>query len=290
MAPLRSTPGSPGPATQITETDGPTTLDIAAIADGEGMKRSGTDVIGFTIAGGSTVTEDTLATILALGSPVAGDIGIPTDSPYELLRGNSGWRYKYNGYWVVPPITGDWTSTNLQGSSTRTSAGGVEVLTLDNAANWHIQGAWHTASHGTTYTVGMWHEILNGAGAGNEGLVFGFMESATSKVTYFRFESDSASLNVVRAVDLDTGAASKPYDEALAYWQGPVHFVRITWAANVVSFDVGASPVGPWHTVHSEAEDAYFTTAPNRVFWGATNRTVGDIDGKLFTLFHFAAV
>lgn len=38
--------GGGGPATQIDETGGPTTLDIAAIADGQFLKRSGTDIVG----------------------------------------------------------------------------------------------------------------------------------------------------------------------------------------------------------------------------------------------------
>lgn len=46
--------GGAGPATQIDETSGPTTLDIAAIADGEYLRRSGTDIIGDTPSSGST--------------------------------------------------------------------------------------------------------------------------------------------------------------------------------------------------------------------------------------------
>lgn len=45
--------GGGGAATQIDETGGPTTLDIAAIADGEYLRRSGTDIIGDTPSGGT---------------------------------------------------------------------------------------------------------------------------------------------------------------------------------------------------------------------------------------------
>lgn len=48
--------GGGGPATQIDETGGPTTLDIAAIADGEYLRRSGTDIIGDTPSGGGVLT------------------------------------------------------------------------------------------------------------------------------------------------------------------------------------------------------------------------------------------
>jgi hypothetical protein len=48
-----------GAATQITETSGPTTLNIGAIADGEYLKRSGTDIVGAAVSGGSgAVTND----------------------------------------------------------------------------------------------------------------------------------------------------------------------------------------------------------------------------------------
>lgn len=46
--------GGGGAATQIDETGGPTTLDIAAIADGEYLKRSGTDIVGDTPAAGGS--------------------------------------------------------------------------------------------------------------------------------------------------------------------------------------------------------------------------------------------
>ena len=38
-----------GPATQIDETAGPTTLDIGAIADGEHLRRSGTNIVGHNV-------------------------------------------------------------------------------------------------------------------------------------------------------------------------------------------------------------------------------------------------
>jgi len=47
-------PGAGGAATQIIETGGPTTLDIAAIADGEFLKRVGTDIVSAAVSGGST--------------------------------------------------------------------------------------------------------------------------------------------------------------------------------------------------------------------------------------------
>lgn len=51
---IRATPalsggsGSSGPATQLAETSGPTTLDIAAITDGQFLKRVGATVVSAT--------------------------------------------------------------------------------------------------------------------------------------------------------------------------------------------------------------------------------------------------
>lgn len=58
------TGGTAGPATQIRETGGPTTLNIASIPDGDFLKRSGTTVVGASIGGGpqtgtATTTDNT---------------------------------------------------------------------------------------------------------------------------------------------------------------------------------------------------------------------------------------
>jgi hypothetical protein len=52
------TSGGGGAATQITETSGPTTLDIAAISDGQYLIRSGTDVVGATLSKAATSDID----------------------------------------------------------------------------------------------------------------------------------------------------------------------------------------------------------------------------------------
>jgi hypothetical protein len=49
-----------GAATQITETSGPTTLDITTIGDGEYLKRDGTTVVGGTPAGGGGAVRNLL--------------------------------------------------------------------------------------------------------------------------------------------------------------------------------------------------------------------------------------
>lgn len=49
----RTGAGSSGPATQIDETGGPSTLDIGAIVDGEFLKRVGTDIVSASVPGGA---------------------------------------------------------------------------------------------------------------------------------------------------------------------------------------------------------------------------------------------
>lgn len=50
---LGNAPPVAGPATQIDETSGPTTLDIAGIVDGEFLKRVGTDIVSDSVPGGA---------------------------------------------------------------------------------------------------------------------------------------------------------------------------------------------------------------------------------------------
>lgn len=67
--------GTSGPATQITETSGPTTLTIGAIADGQYAQRVGTTLVGGSPSGSGTVTSVamTVPTFLSIaGSPITG--------------------------------------------------------------------------------------------------------------------------------------------------------------------------------------------------------------------------
>lgn len=68
-----TTPAAPtsGPATQITETGGPTTLDIAAIVDGQFLQRSGTTIVSSAGAGYSDeAAQDAIGTILVDSSTI----------------------------------------------------------------------------------------------------------------------------------------------------------------------------------------------------------------------------
>jgi len=71
-------------ATQITETSGPTTLDIGAIADGEFLKRSGTGVVGDSDVASKTQSK---SVSIHFPNPTVGDGAYPIDFPAEM----NGW-------------------------------------------------------------------------------------------------------------------------------------------------------------------------------------------------------
>lgn len=54
---------SPGPATVLTETSGPTDLAIGAIADGEYLRRVGATVVGGTPSGGGGAVDAPLISL-----------------------------------------------------------------------------------------------------------------------------------------------------------------------------------------------------------------------------------
>jgi hypothetical protein len=70
--------GASAPATQITETSGPDTLNIDAIADGEFLKRVGGEIVG-AAAGGSPIVPE-----------VDTDPGAPVDGELWLLKTTTG--------------------------------------------------------------------------------------------------------------------------------------------------------------------------------------------------------
>lgn len=88
--------GSSGPATQIIETGGPTTLTIGAIADGQYAKRVGTTLVGGSPAGAGTVTSVDVAVpahLTSSGGPITGagtiTIGL-SGTALPVLNGGTG--------------------------------------------------------------------------------------------------------------------------------------------------------------------------------------------------------
>jgi hypothetical protein len=72
------------PATQLRETGGPTTLTMGAVADGKGLARSGTDIVGVTLVTGApqgaatTTLSGTSYLRLTLQDGSTVDVGIVT--------------------------------------------------------------------------------------------------------------------------------------------------------------------------------------------------------------------
>jgi hypothetical protein len=60
--------GASGPATQLTETSGPTTLDIAAITDGQFLKRVGTEVVSATPPAAAALPGSIARTFATMGA------------------------------------------------------------------------------------------------------------------------------------------------------------------------------------------------------------------------------
>ena len=88
--------GGGGPATQIIETGGPTTLNISSIPDGTFLKRSGTLIIGATPAGSGTVTsvDMTVPSFLTVtGNPIttAGTLAVAySGTALPIVNGGTG--------------------------------------------------------------------------------------------------------------------------------------------------------------------------------------------------------
>ena len=102
------------PAEQIIETAGPTTLDIGAIADGEFLKRVGTDVVGHDVltAGGWTEIPDgswtyASATTITVPSGAASIYAVG-----DQVRLKQGGAYKY--FYII--VVADTTLTVTGGS------------------------------------------------------------------------------------------------------------------------------------------------------------------------------
>lgn len=66
-----ATPAAGGPATQIQESSGPTTLTIGAIADGEFAKRVGATLVGAAAGGGTGPTDAQVTLDFSTGKEVA---------------------------------------------------------------------------------------------------------------------------------------------------------------------------------------------------------------------------
>lgn len=96
------------------------------LADNSAGDISPQDVRDFLVSAHlvNAITSGTYASIP--GSPIAGDIYIPTDSFYNLLRYNgSSWDHFKDGMQMVPPVVGDFTWVNQGDASTATTKGGI---------------------------------------------------------------------------------------------------------------------------------------------------------------------
>ena len=257
-------------------------LTAAALAGGPLVSAPGTST-----ATATTVTSDTLTNCEAL-SPVSGDWCHPSDSPLRLQYNGSAWLSFWGGHLVTPPVHADWSDLNLQGSSTRTDTGGIQLLTLDDTGDTlNKQGGTQTVTTGNTWTFGFIHEDLSGDGNDLDFTGAGFYEAGTGKIIFIAWLSgaSAAAYRVYRAATLDGAAASTPYSASAARYEGPVHWVQLEWSAATITIRKGPSPVGPWRTVHSEGEGDYFTVDPDSVFWFGSNRS--NLDGLTYQLMHF---
>lgn len=244
-----------------------------------------------TSANGSKVHTGTLASILAQ-SPTSGDVGIPSDSPYRLIYDGTAWRYSYSGWAVTPPVSGDWSSFALAGTSSISYADGSQVINVDQTVTADRQGSSHAITEGNKYTFACRYLMLGGQGATSDFMGVGFRSSADDKGLILDVRNEvSSSLNAnftIGRVTAWDGSIVKMKETDRLERNDLWLFVQLQYASGTLTFRLAQSPQGPWVDFYSESDTAHFTSDPDQVVFWAMHRS-GEVTELPITLVGFTS-
>ena len=155
-----------------------------------------------------------------------------------------------------------------QGTSTVTDDTGGSITITPQTGVTNIRGQYKSAPT-APYSVTIRAMLGVGENAANQnGIFFGFRESATSKLVYHEFHySDANQYDINYSTDWGT------FNSQLA--QAPQTGDRTDWWFKIENDDTDlifyCSANGyNWFEIHSEAKATTFTTAPDEVFWGSS--------------------
>ena len=210
----------------------------------------------------------------------AGDIYLTTDSFWDYLVSNgSKWRHLYSGFECEPPINSEFSWVNQGGASIITANGGVFMRApVSSTGNLRLRAKTAPA---TPYTLtaailpafpgieGSISDTKNGFGCG-----IGFRESGTGKLSMIGFRFGGIGVGALFYGLLDVMQFSSPtatgtsalnaYAETLV--SSPITWLKVTNTGTTLTYFFSGDGQN-FQQVYTEDVDAYFTTAPDELFF-----------------------
>lgn len=240
--------------------------------------------------GGSTITVDTLANIEAAAAAAAvGDIGYPTDSPYELRCAVAGaWTYyhpAFPGVALTKPPTAGWSWDN-QSTCTASTVGGKLRITSPHGVT--LIPVYKRAAPATPWTITIGMMFGGVAGKDNLTLDCGFYEAGTGKMIRVAVDCSGSKTQITAQNWNNSTTFTGTIVLGFGFDPRPVMFRLANDGANItasISYD-GST----FQALFTEAKNAHFTAEPDSVWVSAyANNTAVPNLSAINDIIHWAA-
>ena len=172
----------------------------------------------------------------------------------------------------------DFTQNNVGTGTVSDAADGSLVLAAQARTAPNIRVMTRTAPS-TPYTITahlLTNTVEDDVDDGEH--LLGFRESGTSKLSYISF-SYTNQYEVKYLADWND-ATGAPSDAGTILHRRSDYWFRIGYDGADLTYESSINGVD-WFQFYTETDTAWFSTAPDQVFWGAASE---DTDGQLFTL------
>lgn len=206
----------------------------------------------------------------------AGNIYIPSDSYYSILRDNgSTWDYQgFDGQKITPPVTGSFSSVNSPTVSAQTN--GAVVVSCAAGAGDNVRSYVESTPGGSYSRVLRLLPTITPNNFATVGAIW--RESGTGKLEVIGISFNSTAALFIgkytNATTFSTTALSTPWDVT-----APARYMTFKMADDGVNLTYSYSADGVnFAQLFQEARGSFFTTAPNQigVFCNANNASFGD--------------
>lgn len=220
------------------------------------------------------VTVGAYAALPSPGSNRTGDIFVPTDSFYDIIRYNgSTWDHFRNGHLMTLPIDSNYTWDNTGNGTITTTNGGIVGISRQ-AISSTLQARYKTApSTPYTITIAFLPHYLQ---TSNSQIGLAFRDSSSGKLATGGVSYNSG-WNMRFGKWTTTSSFSADYSSIgipPLLVHGPLTWLRAADDGTNRIFSVSSNGV-TWSTVHSVGRTDFLTANQVAFYWGDANQDVG---------------